>query len=93
MRKPNYYKKAIEILQELHTAYPNFGLARHITTALSDYGDFWGLSDKELSFALEKYQAELSLDINQVVDDAYVEKVVKGSMNLDTLLENEEDGY
>ena len=88
MRKPNYYKKAIEILSELHNAYPNFGLARHLSTALSDYGDFWGLTDKELTFALEKYQAELALDIDQIADDAYVNQIIEDGMDL----LNDDDG-
>lgn len=91
MKKPNYYKKAVEILQELHVAYPNFGLARHLSTALSDYGDYWGLSDKELTFALEKYQAELALDTNQVADEAYVARIVEESMDLDSLFDDKEE--
>lgn len=89
MRKPNYYKQAIEILSELHTTYPSIGLAKHLSTALSDYGDFWGLEDKELSFALEKYQSELALDSDRVIDDLYITKIVEDGIDL----LDEEDEY
>ena len=91
MRKPNHYKLTLELLHKLHSAYPSFGLGRHLSTALSDYGDFWGITDKELLFALQKYEAELALDQQNIADEEYVNQIVKEGMDLDTILNQEEE--
>lgn len=91
-RKISDYKKVLKILEELHTKYPNYNLGRHLSTALSDYGDPWSISDKELAFALNKYSEAMALDLPEMVDDAYVQKIIKDSENFDDLL-NQEDGY
>jgi len=44
-------------------------LGRHIATALDEYGDVWGLSDREILFALEKYKAELDMDVPHTDDE------------------------
>lgn len=93
-RKINYKKKFIELIHELHADYPSYDTARHLSTALADYGDFWGLSDKELCFAIEKYKEELQLDILNISPQAYVDKIVKEANELfdDSIqLEEEED--
>jgi hypothetical protein len=89
-RRPNPYNRAITVLQELHKSYPNYGIGRHIATALSDYGDLWGITDKEFVFALEKYQIELEFNL---APDIEIAKIIKDAENLDTILneENEED--
>ena len=95
MRNPNYYKKSISLLEEIHKSYTTFTIGRHISTALSDYGDFWGIPDKEFFFALEKYLTELSID-NMSISEAYIERIIKDAENLDSLLmddEEEEDDY
>lgn len=76
------YKEVLHILTELHNDYPTYGLARHITTATVDYGDIWGMTDKELAYALRKYQAELSLDANQIVSDEYVRSIQEDASHL-----------
>lgn len=91
MKKQNHYKLALELLSKLHNAYPSFGLGRHLSTALSDYGDFWGITDKELLFALQKYEAELALDQQNIADEEYVNQIVKEGMDLDTILNEEEE--
>ena len=79
------------MLDELHGAYPTFGIGRHLSTALSDYGDPWGMTDKEILFALKKYQEELSLDIQQVASEDYVKKIVEDAADLTHILDSEDD--
>ena len=62
MGRPNDYYRVLALLQQLHISYPNYNMGRHIATALDEYGDVWGLSDREILFALEKYKAELDLE-------------------------------
>jgi hypothetical protein len=88
-RKPNHFNQVLAKLQDLHKKFPQQGIARHFSLALSDYGDFWGVSDKELLFALEKYEAELEMDF---VPDKDLEKIIKEGENLQSLFnENEEE--
>jgi len=91
-RKSSEYKQCIQKLLELQKNYPNYGLGRHISTALADYGDTWGLSDREFLYALNKYSMELE---NNVASDYDVEKIIKDAQNLsiDNLYEDEEDEY
>lgn len=48
--------------------------------SIDDYGDCWGLTDKEFLFALEKYRAELDYNISPDTD---VDKIVKDAQDLD----------
>jgi hypothetical protein len=93
MRKISDYNRVIKLLQELHSDYPDYTIAQHLATALSDYGDFWGLTDKEVLFALEKYKSELALDIQQLAPDTYVQKIVEDANNLFGEVDEEEDEY
>lgn len=93
MRK-NTYKECLSTLQELHSKYPTYPLAQHISTAMADYGDFWGLTDREFLFALKKYSAELEMDAGNVVSEDYVQKIVADANSLFTPDDEEdEDGY
>lgn len=91
-KKVQEYGKCLHLLQELKRQYPTYTLGQHMSTALSDYGDIWGLTDKEIFFALEKYRVELEFNIAPEED---VDKVVRDAQDLDKLLneEEEEDGY
>lgn len=92
MKQPNYKKKLISILEELSRNYPSFGTGRHISTALADYGDFWGITDKEFCFALERYQTQLDLDGNNIAAIDYVDKIVEDAKHLfDPKPEDEEE--
>lgn len=92
MSKKNNYEKALYILEELHKDFPTYNLGRHLATALSDYGDIWGMTDKELVFALEKYKTEIEMDVPHT-DESELEKIIKEGMDLDNILkEEEEDG-
>lgn len=90
-RKPNHYDEALQILQELHSLYPHYGMGRHLSTALADYGDVWGLTDKELVFALQKYMSQLEMDVPHE-DDEEIEKIIRDGMDLDNLFKEEDNG-
>jgi hypothetical protein len=88
----NYKNRFIELMSELSSAYPSYGLGRHLSTALSEYGDFWDISDKELCYAIEKYKTELDLDQIHVVSDEYLEDIIEDANHLfDNKEEMEED--
>jgi len=80
--KKNEYKECIRILERLHSSHPTYTISQHISTAMADYGEFWGLTDREFKFALEKYMNELELDIQHVVSEDYVQRVVRDANNL-----------
>jgi hypothetical protein len=90
MGKSNDYYKVLALLQQLHVSYPNYNMGRHIATALDEYGDVWGLSDREILFALEKYKAELDMDVPHT-DESELDQIIKDGMNLENILK-EEDG-
>ena len=90
MSKKNHYNDALDTLKELHKSYPTYNLGRHLSTALADYGDTWGLSDKELAFALNKYKSELDMDVPHP-DESEIDKIIKDGMDLDNILKEEED--
>ena len=90
-RQPNYKKRFVELLEELYKSYPSYTIAQHLSTALSEYGDFWGVTDKEMCFALEKYTSELELDSNNVVDSDYLDKIVEDATHLFDKPEDEEE--
>lgn len=90
-KKPTAYKQAINLLLELKKLYPNYSLGMHLSTCLSDYGDAWTVTDRELLFALEKYKTELEMNI---VSDREIDKILKEGENLDKLFaEEDDDGY
>lgn len=95
-KKPNNFNKVISLLQGLHKQFPAQPLSNHIATALSDYGkvqDLWGLSDKEILFALEKYQSTLEIENFIPTPDSELEKIIEEGKNLDkiNLYEDEEE--
>jgi|TARA_R110000868_G_scaffold97008_2_gene266929 hypothetical protein len=89
MNKKNNYQQSLHILQELHKDFPTYNLGRHLATALSDYGDIWGMTDKEIAFALDKYKSELEMDIPHT-DDSELDKIIKEGMDLDNILKEED---
>jgi hypothetical protein len=66
-------------------------MGRHLSTALADYGDFWGISDKELLFALTKYKSQLDMDFPHT-DESEIDTIIKEAQNLDTILKEEDNG-
>jgi hypothetical protein len=88
MRIVNYHRKIIQILERLHKAHPTYNVGRHLSTAL-DGSDMWGISDKEVFTCLQKYEIELTMDVDHEED---IEDIIKDGMNLEkTLFEEEED--
>lgn len=90
-KKPNYYNKVLHILQELHTAYPQYNMGKHLATVLDECGNLWGVSDKELAYSLIKYKGQLEMDV-QHIDDSEIDEIIKDGLNLDKLFKEEEDG-
>ena len=90
-KKPRYYNQVLKLLQELQHGYPTYNIGRHISTALADYGDFWGISDKEMLFALKKYKSQLEMDVPHS-DDNEIDDIIKQAMDLDNILKEEDNG-
>lgn len=92
MSKKTHYQQALHTLQELHKSFPTYNLGRHLSTALSDYGDIWGMTDKELAFALDKYKTELEMDVPHT-DEKEIDRIIKEGMDLDNILKEEDEDY
>jgi hypothetical protein len=64
-------------------------MGQHISTAV-DGSELWGVTDKEMLLALEKYEASLEMDVNH--NEEEIEEIIKDGMNLErTLFEEEEE--
>lgn len=81
----NYYNKCIHALQELHEKFPNKPIGEHIYSALVDYGDFWGITDKDFYSALQKYSQRSDLDVDMNIDD-----IIEDAKNLHNLFKEED---
>ena len=88
-RRPSDFSKLITILTDLHRGYPNYNVGRHLATVLADYGDIWGMTDKELVFAIEKYKLQLDMDVPNSED---IDEIIRQGMNLDSILKEEDNG-
>lgn len=89
--KLNYYNKILSELKALHSKYPNFEISKHISGFTSEYSDVWGVSDKEIYFALKKYRERLELDFESQRDDSELSKILSEGMDLDSILDEEEE--
>ena len=89
MKKPQQYNDIIVILQKLKHSHPSLSMGQHISSIVYEYGDIWGLSDKEFLFALQKYKTSLELDFEHSPSD--IEDIIKQGMHLDTILEEQEE--
>lgn len=87
-RRQSDFSKLISLLTELHKAYPHYGVGRHLSTILADYGDIWGMTDREFVFALEKYKLQLDMDVPNAED---IDEIIRQGMNLDTILKEEDN--
>ena len=90
-KKPNYYNKVLHILQELHTMFPQYNMGKHLATVVDECGNIWGVSDKELAYALAKYKGQLEMDV-KIGDDFDIDSIIKEGLDLDNLFKEEEDG-
>ena len=90
--KPNHYEKILAVLTELKETFPTYNLGRHIETALDGYKDVWGMTDKEIAYALDKYKVELEMDVPHP-DESEIDKIIKEGMDLDNILKEDEEEY
>ena len=81
MMKHGEFNEIIILLKELNKEFPMYSLGRHVSTALSEYGDVWGMTNKEFLFSLKKYKVELELDVPHIEGEE-LEKIIRGGMNL-----------
>ena len=89
MKQPNYYHQILQTLKRLNKAHNTYNMGRHISTAI-DGSELWGVTDKELFFSLQRYEASLEMDVNH--NEEEIEAIIKDGMNLErTLFEEEED--
>lgn len=91
-RKPNNFNQIVHILQELHTMYPSYTMGMHLSTALDGYRDFWGITDREFVFALQKYKAKLEMDA-PYTEGEELEKIISDGLSLkgiNSILDEEE---
>jgi hypothetical protein len=94
--KPKNQKDFIEIINllvEIHKLYPDYRLGQHLSTALDEYGDIWGMTDKEIHFAILKYKAQMEMDVPRETNEEYINKVIADGLKLTTAssLQDEED--
>jgi hypothetical protein len=81
-KSPHYFKDIIALLEELHKYYPAENLGWHIALATADYSDVSLITDRELLFAFQKYQAERELDVTNLVTDEYVRGIQNDAEHL-----------
>jgi hypothetical protein len=84
------FTQIISLLNDLHKSFPTYNVGRHLSTALEGYGDVWGMTDKELLYALNKYKTELDLDMPHSLD-VDIQDIIQQGMNLDNILDEEEE--
>jgi len=84
-----YYEDIIQVLKELKKTYPSYRIGQHLSTALDDYGDIWGLTDKEIHYALTKYKAQMEMDTPRETSEEDIEKIIKDGLNLDLSIEED----
>jgi hypothetical protein len=77
----------IHILQELHTAYPEYNMGKHLATALDGH-DVWGITDGELYQSLVIYKEQLDMDILHT-DENELDDIIKDGQDLDNILKEE----
>ena len=88
--KPTAYEQILSVLIELKETFPSYNLGRHLDTALNEYKDIWGMTDKEMLYALSKYKSQLTMDVPHP-DESEIEKIVRDGMYLDTILQEDEE--
>jgi hypothetical protein len=88
--KPTAYEQILSVLIELKETFPSYNLGRHLDTALNEYKDIWGMTDKEMLYAVSKYKSQLTMDVPHP-DESEIEKIVRDGMNLDTILQEDEE--
>jgi hypothetical protein len=90
MKPTSSYEQILSVLAELKEVFPSYNLGRHLDTALNEYKDIWGMTDKEMLYALSKYKSQLTMDVPHP-DESEIDKIVKDAMNLHTILQEDEE--
>jgi len=90
MKEIDYYDEGLKTLKQLKKEYPNLRLGQHLSMAFADYGDTFHVSNKEMSFALTKYQAELEFN---TVSDSDIEEVIRNTEEMFGEVEVEQDDW
>jgi hypothetical protein len=91
MPKSTLYNNILKELKELKKRYPSYTMGKHIATALDEYRDVWGMTDKEFLFAITKYKATMEMDVPHETEDRELQKIINDGMNLHSILDEEED--
>lgn len=86
-RKQNPHSQILHILQELHIAYPEYNIGKHLATALDGH-DVWGITDRELHQSLVKYKDQLDMDISHA-DENELDEILKDGQDLDNILKQD----
>jgi hypothetical protein len=86
-RKQSPHSQILHILQELHIAYPEYNMGKHLATALDGH-DVWGITDKELHQSLVIYKEQLDMDVSHASDDE-LEEILKDGQDLDNILKQD----
>ena len=86
-RKPSDFSQIIAVLNELHKSFPKYNIGRHISTAL-DGSDLWGISDKQLLAALNKYKDQQELD-TPYINERELDVIISDGMNLSHIFEED----
>lgn len=89
-----YYHKIIQLLGELKRDHPSLNLGKHLATSLDGIETkyLWGLTDKNVYHALQKYQISLDLDVPH--DESEIEKILRDGMRISNVHElNDDDTY
>jgi hypothetical protein len=91
MRRASAYSQILNVLHELQREYPQYNMGRHLATSLDEYGDVWGIPDNEILFALNKYRAQLHMDVeySEIQD---IERIMEDGIDLDNILKEEDNG-
>ncbi len=85
------FQSITDKLLEINKKHPSYSFSNITSMAFAEYKDIWGLTNRECLFALEKYEAELELDSDNIASPEYLEKLYKDVENFDDILKEDED--
>lgn len=91
--KQNSYTKIVKLLEKLHTTHPSITIGRHISTALGEFSDVWGVSDEEVFKCFLAYQERLETDVSRETSNEQeeIERIIYEGTHLPTILEDNEE--
>ncbi len=89
--KPNYYTEILAVFTELKTLYPSYSMGKHMSTILDEYGDVWGMTDKEFLYAVTKYKAQMQMDVPHETGEEELNEIIEDAKNLSIYREDEYD--